>query len=84
MADLLGAESCTHLCEEPVYFTRALWEDGYEDQRKRIDLVTKGLLLLQQPEEEDTPYMRLRVIEHDEIWAIAEPDKITYMKPSDY
>lgn len=67
-----------------VYFTRTLWEEGYEDLERRTHLVRQGLELLRQPDPEDTNYMKLRVIEEDKIWVIAEPGKVTYMKPEDY
>jgi len=67
-----------------VYFTAALLADGYEESQKRIDLVKRGLELLRQPDPEDSKYMKLRVIEKDKIWVIAEPGKLTYLKPEDY
>jgi hypothetical protein len=67
-----------------VYFTRSLFDEGYEDLRRRADLVNQGLRLLLRPDHEDTSYMRLRVIEKDRIWVIAEPGKLTYLKPEDY
>lgn len=67
-----------------VYFTRALFDQGYEDENKRTELVNHGLDLLKKPDEEDTEYMCLRVIEKDKIWVIAEPGKLTYMLPDDY
>ena len=44
----------------------------------------KGLELLKVPDPEDSEYMRLRVIEKDRIWVIADGQAITFMKPSDY
>ena len=70
--------------EHRIYFTRTLWDEGYDDLQKRVDLVKRGLDLLRQPDSEDTKYMKLRVIEKDKIWVIAEPGKLTYMKPDDY
>lgn len=67
-----------------VYFTRSLWEEGYSDLQKRGELVNRGLERLRQPDPEDTGYMKLRVIEKDKIWVIAEPGKLTYLKPEDY
>mgnify|MGYP001584296622 CR=1 FL=1 len=67
-----------------VYFTNGLLAQGYEDADKRRELVNRGLELLRLPDHEDTPYMKLRVIEKDRIWTIAEPGKITYMEPEDY
>ncbi|MDA2912533.1 hypothetical protein MYX77_00985 [Acidobacteriia bacterium AH_259_A11_L15] len=67
-----------------VYFARTLFDEGYEDLQKRVDLVNTGLELLRQPDPEDTPYMKLRVLRKDKIWVVAEPGKLTYMKPEDY
>jgi hypothetical protein len=71
--------------KEPVYFTTNLFESGgYEDQNKRVNLVNKGLDLLKKQESEDSDYMRLRVVEEDEIWVVYNGEGITFMKPEDY
>jgi len=70
--------------KEKVYFTRALFDQGYEDMKKRIELVNKGLRMLGQPDHEDTKYMKLRVIEKDKIWLIQDGQGYTFMLPSDY
>jgi hypothetical protein len=67
-----------------VYFTRALFDQGFEDKNKRTELVNRGLDLLRKPDNEDSEYMALRVIEKDKIWVIAEQGKLTYMLPDDY
>jgi len=67
-----------------VYFTRTLWDQGYDDLERRVELVNRGLDLLRKPDPEDTQYMKLRVIENDQLWVIAEPGKITYLTPHDY
>jgi len=69
---------------DKVYFTSNLFSEGYENLQKRTDAVNRGLELLRQPDREDTQYMKLRVIERDKMWVIAEPGKLTYMKPEDY
>jgi hypothetical protein len=69
----------------PVYFTATLMAEGYqEDAQKRADLVYRGIRLLMTPDPEDSPTMHLRVIEPDEAWVIAEPGKLTYLRPEDY
>ena len=71
--------------KEPVYFTSNLFESGgYEDQDKRISLLNKGLDLLRKEDPEDSDYMRLRVIEKDEIWVVYNGEGVTFMKPEDY
>lgn len=71
--------------DEPVYFTSSPFSDGYERQPEKIrELVERGLELLRQPEEEDTDYMRLRVVEKDRIWAILDGDGYKFMKLEDY
>lgn len=71
--------------DEPVYFTSNLFEwGGYQDRDKRIALVKKGLELLQEPDPEDTEYMKLRVIKKGEIWVVRTGEGITFMKPEDY
>ena len=73
------------LGKEPVYITTNLFESGgYEDQDKRVSLVNKGLDLLRKEDPEDSDYMRLRVIEKDEIWVVYNGEGITFMKPEDY
>ncbi len=66
-----------------VYFTTNLLKD-YQDEAERRELVQRGLELLRQVSEEDTPCMKLRVIEKGEVWVIQEQGKLTFMKPRDY
>jgi len=40
--------------------------------------------LLEQPDDEDTNYMKLRVIVKNEIWLVYNAEGITFMKPDDY
>jgi len=66
---------------QKVIFTRNLFESGgYEDQVKRMELVQKGLNLLRCPDPEDTDYMKLRVIEKDQIWVIADGNGLMIIK----
>ncbi len=68
-----------------VIFTRTLFEEGgYEDEARRVALVTRGMMLLKKPDPEDTDYMKLRVIEEGEVWVIHDGNGITFMKPEDY
>ena len=70
---------------QKVVFTTNLFETGgYEDQVKRIDLVQQGISLLQNLDPEDTDHMKLRVIEKDRIWVIADGNGLTFMRPEDY
>lgn len=70
--------------KERVYFTRTLFEKGYEDRGRRIELVNRGLSLLKKCDPEDTDYMQLRVIEKDKIWIICDGQGYTLMEPEDY
>ncbi|MBI4210158.1 MAG: hypothetical protein HY544_01455 [Candidatus Diapherotrites archaeon] len=65
----------------PVVFTSNLFED-VKDHYKEI--IATGLELLNKPDEEDTPYMKLRVIETGSIWVVANAEGVTFMKPEDY
>jgi type I site-specific restriction endonuclease len=65
----------------PVLFTSNLFYD-VKDIYKTI--IEKGLELLKQPNKEDDDYMKLRVIEKNKIWVIADSQGITFMKPEDY
>lgn len=68
-----------------IVFTRTLFEEGgYEDETKRVALVTRGMELLKNSDPEDTDYMRLRVIEKGKIWVIHDGNGITFMRPEDY
>ena len=79
---LVKVGSCGDL---PVIFTANLFQDGYEDEIKCMVLVSQGLSLLNLPDKEDTPYMKLRVIEKDRIWVIANAGEgITFLRPEDY
>ena len=71
--------------KNPVYFTTNLFESGgYQDCDKRVGLVKHGLDMLYEYDPEDSDYMRLRVIEKDEIWVVYNGEGITFMKPEDY
>jgi hypothetical protein len=71
--------------KHPVYFTTNLFESGeYQDYEKRVNLVKRGLEMLNKEDPEDSDYMRLRVIEKDEIWVVYNGEGITFMKPEDY
>lgn len=71
--------------DEKVYFTSALFAQGYKDQMKRLMLVELGLKLLRRPDPEDTPEMRLRVIEEGKIWVIWNLGYgLTFLRPDDY
>jgi hypothetical protein len=65
-------------------FTANLYADGYEDQKKRLELITRGLALLAVPDAEDTDYMKLRVIEKGKIWLIFDGDGLCFLRPEDY
>ena len=69
---------------EKVYFTNNLFSQGYDDYMKRLELVHRGLGMLSKPDEQDTDYMMLRVIEKDKIWVIEDGQGITFMHPDDY
>ena len=68
----------------PVVFTSNLFYDGFKDKEEREKLVNKGLAALKMPDPEDTPDMKLRVLEKNKIWVIANEQAITFMKPEDY
>lgn len=65
----------------PVIFTTNLFEE-VKDHYKEI--ITKGLELLNQKNEEDDDNYKLRVIEKNRIWVIANSEGVTFMKPEDY
>jgi len=69
---------------DSIVFTANLFSEGYEDTEKRNSLIEKGLKLLAIPDAEDSETFKLRIIEQDQIWVIADPSGITYLKPDDY
>jgi len=65
----------------PVVFTSNLFtevKDHYQE------IITKGLELLNKKDEEDDDNYKLRVIEKNRIWVIANSEGVTFMKPEDY
>ena len=71
--------------KNPVYLTTNLFESGgYQDHDKRVGLVKRGLDMLNEYDPEDSDYMRLRVIEKEEIWVVYNGEGITFMRPEDY
>jgi len=67
-----------------IVFTTNLFSESYKDFNKRDALIKKGLSMLNEPDNEDTDYMRLRVIVKDKIWVVLNSEGITFMKPEDY
>ena len=65
----------------PVIFTSNLFSEVKDNYQKIID---KGLKLLKQSNSEDSDFMKLRVIEKNKIWVIANSEGVTFMKPEDY
>ncbi len=65
----------------PVIFTTNLFTDVKNNYR---EIITKGLELLNKKDPEDDGYYKLRVIEKDRIWVIANTEGVTFMKPEDY
>lgn len=69
---------------ERLVFTANLFKDSYEDAERRNNLIAKGLRMLAVPDAEDSPAMKLRVIEEGRIWVIQDGDGICFLKPEDY
>lgn len=71
-----------------VYLTSSLFERFNIGEGKPSPefgkLVGKICESMAIPDEEDTDYMKLRVIEEGEIWAILNGEGLTIMKPEDY
>ena len=65
----------------PVIFTTNLFSDVKEHYK---EIITKGLQLLNKKDPEDDDNYKLRVIEKNRIWVIANSEGITFMKPEDY
>ena len=65
----------------PVIFTSNLFTDVKNNYQ---EIIKKGLALLKQPNNQDSNYMKLRVIEKNRIWVVANAEGITFMKPEDY
>jgi len=65
----------------PVIFTTNLFNDVKDNYR---DIITRGLELLNQKNEEDDGNYKLRIIEKNKIWVIANSEGVTFMKPEDY
>ena len=74
-----------HIGKQRVVLTRTLFDQGYEDELKRKALVEKGMELLCREDPEDSPDMRLRVIEEGKIWVIWNVGEgFTFLTPEDY
>ncbi len=71
--------------KQRVVFTRVLFDQGYEDEAKRKALIERGLELLCRQDPEDSPGMRLRVIEEGKIWVIWNVGEgFIFLRPEDY
>jgi hypothetical protein len=75
-----------------VCFTSNLFAGGgYEDLERRKWLVNHGVQRLKEKDPEDSPSMRLRVLEDPrdperpkKIWVILNSEGITFLRPEDY
>ena len=67
--------------EIPVVFTSNLFNDVKECYR---EIIEKGLKLLNQEDSEDSEFSRMRIVEKERIWVIANSEGVTFMKPEDY
>ena len=65
----------------PVVFTTNLFSDVKDHYR---EIITRGLELLNKSDDEDSEYSRMRILEKDRIWVIANEEGVTFMKPEDY
>ena len=65
----------------PVVFTSNLFADVKDHYH---EIITRGLELLNQKNEEDDGNYKLRIIEKNKIWVIANSEGVTFMKPEDY
>jgi hypothetical protein len=74
----VGEFSNKHL---PILFTSSLFEEVKESYPS---IIRKGADLLRLSNKEDSPNMRLRIIEKGKIWVIQNSEGCTFMKPEDY
>lgn len=65
----------------PVVFTSNLFADVKDHYQ---EIINKGLAMLSQKDKEDSEYSKMRIIEKDHIWVIANTEGVTFMKPEDY
>lgn len=65
----------------PVVFTSNLFNDVKDHYR---EIITRGLEMLNKTDEQDSEYSRMRILEKDSIWVIANSEGVTFMKPEDY
>jgi len=71
--------------QERVVFTQNLFCKGYEEEEKRAALIEEGLRQLRMPHSDDSPRMRLRVIESNKIWVIWNAGEgVIFLEPEDY
>ena len=69
----------------PIVFTSHLFDSGgYHDLSRMLELIERGMSLLKMPDPEDSPHMKLRVIEEGRIWVIWNAEGITFLRPEDY
>ena len=85
LEDYILVEVGSLITGEIILFTRILFEShGYEDHKRRIQLVNRGLSLLKKPDPDDSANMMLRVVEKDNIWVVIYGDYLTFMRPEEY
>ncbi|MEI7961120.1 MAG: hypothetical protein WCI04_02180 [archaeon] len=65
----------------PLVFTSNLFNDVKDHYN---EIIKKGLEMLNQKDSKDSEYSRMRIVEANRIWVIANSEGVTFMKPEDY
>ena len=77
----------TRIGDVPIVATsNAFHTLGMENQIKAVAIIREGLLALQKPDDEDSEYMRLRVLydRGTKYWVIHNGEGVTVLLPEDY
>lgn len=72
------------VAKQKIYFTDNLLFGGFEEEEKRLSLINEGLFALSKQDDEDSEYMKLRVLQKGAVWVVQGLDGIIFMKPEDY
>lgn len=69
--------------DQKVYVSRRLLNGGFANKKMRVDMIERGLELLQKRHPGDEQGIHVRYLDVYEVWVVRTEDGITYLKNSD-
>lgn len=67
-----------------VYVSRRLLETGFAEKKIRVDMIRRGLEMLNRPDPADDSYLQIRYVDVYDAWAIRTSEGIAYRTTETY